>query len=111
VHWRRLIAHSDYVDMPLDETWGYAHNTQAASDTHLVCDWSHVDLTDVSSMPKCEEGECPGTNKDDMTTYGNFIEGVPTYTNNELLEFLSPLNDDITYVYDSFEWSHCDEQV
>lgn len=112
VHWRRLLAHSEYVDMPLDETWGYAHNSQAASDSHLVCDWSAVDAGEAA-MPTCASGECPGSNSGDMSPFSGFVEGDEEtgYTNTELYAFLSPLNTDLPYVYDNFEWSHCDSQV
>lgn len=30
-------------------------------------------------------------------------------TNGELYKYLSPLNEDLPYVYDDFQWSHCDE--
>lgn len=112
MHWRRLIAHSDYVDMPLDATWGYAHDVNAASDSRLVCDWSNVDPDIKSDMPVCTSGECPGTNKDDSSGFTRFTatDVAYDYTNSEIFEFLSPLNEELPYVYDNFEWTHCDEQ-
>jgi hypothetical protein len=111
VHWRRLIAHSSYVNLPLDQTWGYAHDVNAASDSHLVCDWSNIDQNDRTQMPTCTNGECPGTFKDDVTKFKDFIgSDTAPYTNQELFKFLSPLNENLPYTYDNFRWEHCDLQ-
>ena len=39
------------------------------------------------------------------------IDGVDgPMTNLEFYKYMSPLNDALPYVYDSFEYTHCEEQ-
>jgi len=47
-----------------DLTWGYAHDGDASSDSHAVCDWSAVEAG-TAAMPACVKGTCAGINEGD----------------------------------------------
>jgi len=57
-------------------------------------------------------GDCSGHYQDDIP--GNFTNLFDAdnklYTNAELYMMLHPMNDNLQYVYDSFEWAHCAEK-
>jgi hypothetical protein len=63
---------------------------------------------------------------DDLLPFKNFVtsssssssgdDGAATttdtfYSNRDLLDLFSPTNPDLPYVYDNFDWDHCDEDV
>ncbi len=50
---------------------------------------------------------CEGHDEDDILEFSNFLEVGDTYTNAEMLEFISPWNDDLPYTYDSFDFDYC----
>lgn len=105
---KRFMAHENTTT--LDMTWDYAHDGMSPSDTHHVCDWSNVKEGSME-MPSCSPGDCAGHRKDDLLPMSNFLDKGDTYTNAEFMKFVSPLNDDIPYVYDSFEdWPACADQ-
>jgi len=105
---KRFMAHENSTT--LDMTWDYAHDGMSPSDTHHVCDWSSV-TPGTMEMPTCTPGDCSGHRKDDILPMSNFLGTGDTYTNEEFLKFVSPFNDDIPYVYDSFEdWPACSDQ-
>jgi len=92
-----------------DETWGYYH-TSAASDTHLVCDWS--DVSSITDMPKCSKGTCTGHRADDLLPFTNLymVDGLKTgyYTNAEYVDMFQYDNKNLPYVYDSVTyWEAC----
>merc|ERR1711964_318452 len=96
--------------MDFDETWGYSHFTAgqtAPSDTGRVCDWSNVT---GSELPHCSIGTCEGHRIDDVLPFVGLVSDGDTYTNKEFYTFTHPYNEDLPYVYDSFEWSHCAAQ-
>lgn len=103
---------STATGLPFDERWGYEHSL-TPSDTQLVCDWAQVD-SGAALLPSCKRGVCPGHNEHDVLPFGGFVDDRPAtapYTNAELYAFLSPLNADLPYTYDSFAWPHCDEEL
>jgi hypothetical protein len=96
-------------NITLDATWGYEHQTHEGSDTHVVCDWSSVDATDVTSMPVCRRDTCPGHKADDLLPYASLTDTqVGLYTNEEFYELTAPNSRDLTYVYNSLSyWPGC----
>lgn len=105
---KRVMSHEN--ETTLDETWSYYHDGMSPSDTHHVCDWSGVEAGSME-MPTCTPGSCAGHHEDDLLPMSNFLDQNETYTNKEFLQFISPYNDDIPYVYDSFtNWPACKAQ-
>ena len=96
-------------NITLDATWGYEHQTHEGSDTHVVCDWSQVDVTDVTSMPVCRRDTCPGHKAEDLLPYASLTDTqVGLYTNEEFYELTAPNSPDLTYVYNSLSyWPGC----
>mmetsp|Transcript_18790 Transcript_18790/g.24479 ORF Transcript_18790/g.24479 Transcript_18790/m.24479 type:complete len:306 (-) Transcript_18790:241-1158(-) len=113
--YKRLLSMESDDNSPtsttsFDETWGYDH-IDSDSDIGVTCDWTNVDESDVLSMPTCIKGECSGHAADDVIPFD--LSGVSsdlsaTTTNQEFYDWLSPTNDDLTYVYDSFNYEHCE---
>lgn len=101
--WRRILSYTD--KMPLDETWGYEHPSGVPSDTGTVCDWSKVTKDD--EMPECDKGLCTGHAEDDILPTDVMGE---TYTNIEFYHLMNPYNEDLPYLYDNFDYSHCEAQ-
>ena len=93
-------------EIALDETWGFAH-MNAASDVGVVCDWSQVDAG-VDTLPTCTAELCEGHGASDLIPFTNFLGKGETYTNHQFYDFMEPNNDELPYVYDSFEYEHCD---
>ena len=57
--------------------------------------------------------ECYGHNPDDIQPFKMLFgedewDGETYYTNADLYDNLSPYNADKPYVYDNFEWPHCE---
>ena len=64
-------------------------------------------------MPSCLTGTCPGHGADDALPFAGLAAGAAAgdfYTNLQMFAFLSPLSEDLPYVYDDFAWKHCDEE-
>ena len=59
---------------------------------------------DDATLPTCTVGLCEGHGADDLLPYE--IMGR-RYSNLEFYNAMSPLRDDLPYVYDNFRWSHC----
>ena len=93
-------------EVALDETWGFDH-MNAASDVGVVCDWSQVDAG-VDTLPTCTAELCEGHGASDLIPFTNFLGKGETYTNHQFYDFMEPNNDELPYVYDSFEYEHCD---
>ena len=109
LQYRRLKSSSGA--MTLDETWGYTH-VDADSDLGVICDWTDV-AEDSLDLPSCIKGTCEGHNADDVIPFDlHAISKALSEktTNQEFYTWLDPLNDDIPYVYDTFEYNHCAEQ-
>jgi hypothetical protein len=112
LQYRRLkgLASSDSdFYLAFDETWGYDH-IDSDSDMGVSCDWTDVDTTDALSMPTCVKMTCEGHNADDVVPFD--LSAISsslsaTTTNQEFYDWLSPVNDDIPYVYDTFTYEQC----
>lgn len=62
-------------------------------------------------MPTCYKDVCPGHREDDLLPMGNFMDEGENYTNMAFYTFTSPYNEDLPYVYDSFDyWPACSSQ-
>jgi hypothetical protein len=99
------------LEMSFDETWGYL-DIDSDSDSATVCDWSNVDATDATSMPSCIKSVCSGHAADDVLPFDLSAMSQSlsaTTTNQEFYDYLSPTNDDIPYVYDTFKYEKCAE--
>jgi hypothetical protein len=56
----------------------------------------------------CVGVTCDGHNEDDMIEFSNFLDEDDTYTNMEFLTFIHPYNDELTYVYDAYDFDYCE---
>jgi hypothetical protein len=110
----------------LDETWGYTNSLVAPSDTGIVCDWSSGE---EGVVPVCSKGICEGHGENDALPFDSFTTAntattstatttttttggyLSAYTNAEMWSFLDPTNEDLPYMYENFEWEHCDQEV
>ena len=91
----------------LNTTWSYHHEGNLPSDVAHVCDWSGV-REGTFGMPHCYQATCPGHRATDILPQNDFLGTGDSYTLEEFFEFLSPFNDDLPYVYDSFtSWPGC----
>ncbi|KAJ8610812.1 hypothetical protein CTAYLR_006440 [Chrysophaeum taylorii] len=92
-----------------DETWGYDHSADLASDTGVVCDWT--DVTGMQ-MPKCVPATCPGHREDDLLPFDNLFPGAEprVFTNAEFFfDIINPASNAMPYVYDTLtSWPGCD---
>ena len=56
-----------------------------------------------------KEASCQGHSKDDVLIWKNLVDDDNSaYTNAELYENLRPDKPQIQYMYDSFDWPHCE---
>ncbi len=97
--WKRILAHKGKT--LFNQTWGYAHPSATPSDTGKVCDWLAKD--EAMDLPECRVETCEGHNAEDL------LPGMPEYTNAEFYDFMDPYNDDLPYLYENFDWDHCDK--
>jgi len=52
---------------------------------------------------------CYGHNPDDLQPFRNlFDDNNEYYSNSDLYSLLHPQNEDLPYIYDNFEWPHCE---
>ncbi|KAJ8611033.1 hypothetical protein CTAYLR_007058 [Chrysophaeum taylorii] len=90
-----------------DETWGYEHSPDLASDTGVVCDWTGVV---GMHMPECTRGTCPGHREADILPFDNLFPDL--LTNGEFYKLIHPYSTAMPYVYDSLtSWPGCDGGV
>ena len=121
--WRRI--QSDLGSNPLDDTWDYFHNDDTSDMGALlctcmiscagsqlcvlipgrVCDWTGA--TPGVDLPKCSVATCPGHEANELIPFGNVAS--ETFTNREFFEFMHPFNEELPYVYDTFQWPHCED--
>merc|ERR1711988_2085688 len=96
----------EYGQVEFDETWGYEHSKNLASDTGIVCDWSQVTGME---MPTCKMETCPGHKENDILPFANLAEALLKYVSNiELYEAIHPYSSAMDYVYDSLDyWKGC----
>jgi hypothetical protein len=52
---------------------------------------------------------CPGHNELDVLEFEDFLNKGETYTNGDMYAFIHPANDDLPYVYDTFDYDYCAE--
>jgi len=90
-----------------DDSWGYDDTGNAASDTGIICDWTEA-VTKLD-LPTCRMGICRGHNEDDLMPFISFDGEESIMTNSEFYAFIHPSNEQVPYVYDSFDYSHCEE--
>jgi hypothetical protein len=92
------------------DTWGWETNNYR----YLVgvCDWSGVkDVTDLT-LPSCnmsKDAWCDGHQADYTLEFGNFLGNGDSYTNVEFYDFIHPLNAELPYIYDTYEFDYCTE--
>ena len=57
-------------------------------------------------------GYCWGHNGGDVLVWRNLVDSNPgPYTNNDLWDIFDPtVDNEVPYVYEHFEWSHCQEE-
>ena len=53
---------------------------------------------------------CPGHNENDKLEFENFLNRNETYTNRDMWEFMHPWNNELPYVYDTFDYQYCTDQ-
>ncbi|CAN0073283.1 unnamed protein product [Ascophyllum nodosum] len=108
LNWRRMLGRKGVEGYDFDETWGYWHHPGVAGDTGTVCDWSAV-RPGTLDMPSCFKKTCGGHNADDVLPFEVRIKGeVRKMTNVEWLEFIYPETEDLPYLYNEYNWNHCE---
>lgn len=105
---KRLAVAND-PSIPFDETWGYVSDDITAVYLHGSCDWSSVTGPEDLTLPTCtySDDACIGHNEHDDVGGSNFLGTGETYTNKEFYEFINPLNADLPYVYDRYDFTYC----
>jgi len=108
---RSLLSQEVAVVSDFDDTWGYPAATLRDVYLNGICDWSNVAGPDDLTLPTCTMGahNCPGHNENDHIEFSNFLNRNETYTNREMWEFMHPWNDDLPYVYDTYDYNYCSE--
>mmetsp|Transcript_24930 Transcript_24930/g.29454 ORF Transcript_24930/g.29454 Transcript_24930/m.29454 type:complete len:652 (+) Transcript_24930:87-2042(+) len=94
-----------------DETWGYEHISELASDNGIVCDWSEVEAGSLE-MPTCSKGTCSGHKEDDLLPFTDLYheQGSTLLTNSEFYQVIHPYSDKLPYAFDTFSyWEACDK--
>jgi len=107
---KRILIEQGYVT-DFDETWGYPSYDASAGDAYLEgsCDWSALSSSEDLTLPTCDTSViCSGHNEDDELPFGNFLGKGESYTNIEFYEFMNPWNDDLPYVYSTYDYDYCD---
>ena len=89
-----------------DEKWEYIND---ATTLKGVCDWSNVKSTKDLTLPSCDAtAQCYGHGPDDLMDFYFLEKGKRlVFTNLEFYEWVNPLNDYLTYVYDTYKFSYC----
>ena len=110
-HYKRLGNLANY-----DETWDpyhtcYGHNPRNVQPFQNLFE----EAAPVSAHRRRLEadgvsGKAPASLMNDHSSAKTSTKADHYYTNMELYEYLHPNNRGLQYVYDSFEWSHCDKQ-
>ena len=98
--WRRVLSH--HGKGHLNQSWGYEHPSNTPSDFGRVCDWA--EMTAGQMLPECRRATCKGHNPDDR------VPGLEEFTNQQFYDFMDPYNIELPYLYDTFDWPHCDAQ-
>ncbi|EGB08663.1 hypothetical protein AURANDRAFT_71609, partial [Aureococcus anophagefferens] len=105
----RLVAATGVID--LNETWGYEHVSDVASDTGVVCNWDNA--TGTMGMPHCTRETCPGHRSDDLLPFNKLTPVQDRlYTNLEFYDKTGPGSPLLTYVYNSLSyWPGCTDDM
>ena len=105
----RLVAATGVID--LNETWGYEHVADVASDTGVVCNWDNA--TGTMGMPHCTRETCPGHRSDDLLPFNKLTPVQDRlYTNVEFYDKTGPGSPLLTYVYNSLSyWPGCTDDM
>jgi len=109
--YKRLLIKSKVITN-FDETWGYPAFDRTAGAAYVpgICDWSKVKGVDDLTLPECTlDVVCPGHNELDVLEFEDFLNKGETYTNGDMYAFIHPANDDLPYVYDTFDYDYCAE--
>lgn len=61
-------------------------------------------------MYKYADTICSGHNEDDVLEFSNFLNKGETYTNSEFFSFIHPLNEEMPYMYDTYDFDYCADQ-
>lgn len=74
--------------------------------------WAYIRLSDDYvnfNHTWKDDSSCYGRSKDDTMPFKNLLnEGSDKfYTNGDLYNLFDPSNPDLTYIYDHFDWDHC----
>jgi len=117
-----LAANNDPIFWVSHAAWGrYWHFIRLAPSfaTDFHNDW--MDVTVKSFMDNYQnQSNCESMLKeDDLLPFKGFVEGdeessegtARYYSNRELLDLFSPNNPKLPYMYASFDWSHCGDDV
>lgn len=108
---RIMISQGDITNF--DETWEYTSYNKASGAAYLngVCDWSKVAGGADLTLPECTlDVICFGHNANDLMEFSGFLSDSDAYTNTEFWDFIHPWNDDLPYLYDTYDYDYCDEQ-
>jgi len=93
-----------------DETWGFPTYSSTDSDIYIegVADWSAVTSNEDLTLPSYNSSaSCSGHGEDDTLPFGNFLSEGESYTNIEFYDFMSPWNDDLPYVFHTYDYDYC----
>lgn len=100
----------DKSELSFDETWGYPEYDSSDGAAYLpgVCDWSAIESSQDLSLPVCDTSvACEGHGEDDVLEFSNFLSRGETYTNSNFYTFLHPNNEELPYVYDTYDFDYC----
>lgn len=96
-----------------DEEWSFPTFKISDNDPYLngVCDWSAVEGPTDLTLPKCQMGlPCEGHGEFDALRLFEIEKEFGEFTNRGFYEFMRPWNDDLPYLYDSYDFDYCDGQ-
>lgn len=106
---KRILVSEGLVD-EFDETWGYAPYNEDLGAVYLQgrCDWSLVNGAEDLTLPTCDaEAVCEGHQADDVLPFTNLVGESESYTNSAMYDFIHPWNEDLPYVYDTYDFDYC----
>jgi hypothetical protein len=96
-----------------DERWANSYYDDATA-LKGVCDWSNVKSAEDLTLPHCNSTlTCYGHGENDIV---DFVYEDPTsedilhsFTNSEFYNWVHPMNEVLPYVYDTYQFSYCDD--
>lgn len=101
----RLLSEKGLISF--DETWGYTHMTNLASDTGMVCEWEGIKTN--MELPTCVRETCPGHKEDDLLPFVDLMDKQDSlFSNKDFYGLIHPDNTGVPYAYDSLSyWEMC----